>query len=114
MTVPVRLCPPAPCPPPSCRSCGTSPCSCGLPPSWAMDGMRMRQAWKELEQFRCLIADLIRDLQSQGAIAAVATVGTAPPQCPITGQMWWNKNDGQLYVWNCGAWVAASCCPPAK
>lgn len=37
-------------------------------------------------------------------------VGPLPPT-PGQGQLWWNTNDGQLYVWTGSQWVAASCCP---
>lgn len=41
----------------------------------------------------------------------MTVVGSNPPSCPMLGQLWWDTNDGQLYVWIGTAWVAASCCP---
>jgi hypothetical protein len=38
------------------------------------------------------------------------TVDTVPPDNPDIGQMWWNTNDGRLYIWLGDQWVAAACC----
>lgn len=42
------------------------------------------------------------------------SVSATPPACPSPGQLWWDTNDGQLYVWTGSAWVAASCCEPPE
>lgn len=46
--------------PPGC-SCGRTPCTCA-PPSWAGAGLRLRECWKEIEQLKCLIAEIIKDM----------------------------------------------------
>jgi hypothetical protein len=33
----------------------------------------------------------------------------APPSNPVAGQLWWNTNDGQLYIWTGNEWVAVCC-----
>jgi hypothetical protein len=37
-----------------------------------------------------------------------AIVSGSPPSNPAEGALWWDQNDGQLYIWYVDQWVAAS------
>jgi hypothetical protein len=43
--------------------------------------------------------------QLQATVNALSVVGATAPTNPNIGQLWWNTNDGQGYVWTGGQWV---------
>jgi hypothetical protein len=47
---------------------------------------------------------------------ATVTTSTTPPGSPAAGDLWWNSEEGNLYVWysdgTSNQWVAASLAPP--
>lgn len=49
-------------------------------------------------------------LMMNGCRGMGVVVGPVAPSAPGKGQLWWDTNDGQLYVWTGSQWVAASCC----
>jgi hypothetical protein len=39
-----------------------------------------------------------------------ALISEQPPQSPEIGNLWWNPDDAQTYVWTGDEWVQANCC----
>jgi hypothetical protein len=58
--------------PPAC-SCGCDPCRCdeGFPPEWAKFGFRLRECFREIDDFRRLIADIIKEMGPAGGTIGV-------------------------------------------
>jgi hypothetical protein len=74
--------------PPAC-SCGCDPCQCQpFPPEWAKFGFRLRECFREIEQFKCLIAEIIKELNASGC-----GVINGPIQGVIDGS---NARQGQV------------------
>jgi hypothetical protein len=49
---------------------------------------------------------------SQGPQGPSVTTAASPPASPATGDLWWNTDDGKLYLWDGAQWVAVNCCNP--
>lgn len=51
-------------------------------------------------------------IQAGGSSGASVTVDTTPPVSPSTGSLWWDSENGNLYIYyndvDTGQWVAAS------
>lgn len=41
-----------------------------------------------------------------------STVSSTPPNGPNEGELWWDTNDGNLYIYYNGAWAPASVISP--
>lgn len=44
-------------------------------------------------------------------VSNTSTVSDTAPETPIEGDLWWDTNDGNLYIYYNGAWAAASITP---
>ena len=42
---------------------------------------------------------------------SASTVNSTPPNAPLEGELWWDTNDGNLYIYYSGAWAPASVIP---
>ncbi len=44
-------------------------------------------------------------------LTSASTVGSTAPTSPIEGELWWDTDSGNLYIYYSGAWAPASVIP---
>lgn len=82
----------------------------GAPPLPKLTGEEILPIAVAIRKQRDLAAywNSITTLQLQQFIGT--EVSDTPPHATVPGQMWWDEETKQLYVWTGTAWVPASCC----
>ena len=56
------------------------------------------------------VADAVSDSIGDLIDDRIPVVSPTPPSSPASGKLWWDTNDGQLFVWTGFEWVIAVCC----